>query len=43
MGDNRYGQLGLGNKKKYNTPQKIRNLPKIIQVTASTYSGALDY
>lgn len=42
MGNNKYGQLGIGHKVNECYPTVIKQLQQIVKVTAGYHSGALD-
>lgn len=42
MGNNKYGQLGIGHKVNESHPTLIRQLDAIVKITAGYHSGAID-
>ena len=37
FGENKYGQLGTGNKTNFNVPQKIQDIPPVVSVSCGSY------
>ena len=43
MGNNKYGQLGIGTKTNEHKPTAIQTLAGIVSISAGYHSAALDY